>query len=201
MNNKIIFFIDKKQFKTEITETTAKDLLTDFAKEVPVETTLILKVGNDLTKYEDDNQAITLENGMHFVVFHDGPTPVSLFGPEQLMYELKELGYESELVNAKENLYVIIRNYEIQLGKFSGSVIDLGFPATPNFPQSVGSSIHVCAKPQLYEKADTLPNVRNIIDSDLGNEWRYWSINFNWNQQKQTARRLMAQITGVFKDA
>lgn len=200
-NNNIVFFIDKKQYKTDVTETTAKDLLIDFAKEDPVETTLVLKVGNDITKYEDNNQAITLENGMHFAVFHDGPTTVSLYGPDQLVDELKELGYEPELVKPKENLYVVIRNYEIDLGKFAGSVIDLGIPATPNFPQSVGSSIHVRAEPQLYEKTDTLPNVRNIIDSELGNEWRYWSKNFNWSQKNQTARRLMAQIAGVFKDA
>lgn len=201
MNNKIVFFIDKQQFKTELTDTTAKGLLTDFAKEEPAETTLVLKVGNDITKYEDDNQAITLENGMHFVVFHDGPTTVSSYGPDQLVDELKELGYEPELVKPKENLYAVIRDYEIELGKFSGSVIDLGIPATPNFPQSVGSSIHVRADPQLYEKTDTLPDVRNIIDSELGNEWRYWSKNFNWKQNNQTARRLMAQIAGVFKGA
>ena len=52
-----------------------------------------------------------------------------------------------------------------------------------------------------FEKTDTLTNVRNIIDSSLGSEWRYWSKNFNWNQQQQTARRLMAQIAGVFSNA
>lgn len=197
----IVFFIDKQQFKTELSEVSVKNLLIDFAEEDPAETTLALKLGNDLPKYEDNEQLITLENGMRFIVFHDGPTTVSLYGPDQLMHELKELGYEPELVKPKDNLYVVIRNYEIELGKFSGSVIDLGIPATPNFPQSVGSSIHVRAAPQLYEKTDTLPNVRNIIDSELGNEWRYWSKNFNWKQKNQTARRLMAQISGVFKDA
>ena len=200
-NNSVVFFIDKTQFKTEAIETTAKDLLLDYAAEDPVETTLVLKHGNDLTKYEDDSQSITLENGMHFVVFHDGPTTVSSYGPNQLLSELQELGYEPELVNVANQPYVVIRKYVVQLGKFAGAIIDLGIPATPNFPQSVGSSLHIRAQPQLYEKSDTLANVRNIIDSDLGNEWRYWSKNFNWNQQKQTARRLMAQITGVFKDA
>lgn len=199
--NTIVFFIDKKQFKTELLEITAKEILIVFANEDPVETTLVLKIGNDLTKYEDDNQTIALENGMHFVVFHDGPTTVSSYGPDQLVNELKELGYEPELVNSQNQLYVVIREYVVQLGKFTGSIIDLGIPATPNFPQSVGSSIHIRAKPQLYEKEDSIANVRNIIDSDLGGEWRYWSKNFNWNQQKQTARRLMAQIAGVFKDA
>lgn len=161
----------------------------------------MLKHGNELTKYEDDNQFITLKNGMHFIVFHDGPTTVSAYGPSQLVHELKELGFEPELVKGQDNqLYAIIHNYTVELGKFAGRVIDLAILATPNFPQSVGSSIHVRAQPQLYEKS-SVPNVRNIIDSGLGCEWLYWSKNFNWQQQKQTARRLMAQIAGVFKDA
>lgn len=200
-DNNIIFFIDKQKFNTEQAEITAKDLLSQFAQEDPAETTLVLKHGNELAKYEDDNQLITLKNGMHFIVFHNGPTTVSAYGPSQLVHELKELGFEPELVKGQDaQLYAIIRNYTVELGKFAGRVIDLAILATPNFPQSVGSSIHVRAQPQLYEKG-SVPNIRNIIDSGLGCEWLYWSKNFNWHQQKQTARRLMAQIAGVFNDA
>lgn len=199
--NNIVFFIDKIQFKTSQSEMTVKELLSQYAKEDPAETTLVLKHGNDLTKFEDDNQLVSLKNGMHFVVFYDGPTPVSFFGPERLISELNELGYEAELVTGSDNqLYAVIRDYEIPLGKFVGKIIDLGFLATPNFPQSVGSSVHVRANPQLYEKTDTIPDVRNIIDSALGNKWRYWSKNFNWKQQHHV-KRLMAQIAGVFNDA
>lgn len=199
----VIFFIDNVQFKTQQKEVTAKFLLEQFANEDPSETTLVLKHGNQLTKYEDDNASISLNNGMHFVVFYDGPTPVSLYGPAQLRKELDELGYQVELVRGLDNLhYAVIKDFEVPLGKFAGRVIDLGIPAMPNFPQAVGASIHVRSTPQLYEKADSLPGVRNIQDSKLGSEWRYWSKNFNWNQQnKQSARRLMSQIAGVFNDA
>lgn len=201
MENKIVFFIDKTQHKTEESELSARDLLLNYAKEDPAETTLVLKQGNDLTKYTDDDQVVSLENGMHFVVYHDGPTPVSFSGPERLVSELIELSYEAELVKGKDELlYAVIRGYEVPLGQFVGRVIDLGFLATQDFPQSVGSAIHVKANPQLFEKTDTIPNVRNITDSKLGDEWRYWSINFNWNQQHH-AKRLMAQIAGVFNDA
>jgi len=200
--DEVVFFIDKQQFKSELVEVSAKDILSQYAKEDPDETTLVLKKGNDLTKYEDDNDVIHLENGMHFVVFHDGPTTVSFFGSERLLKELVDLGYEPELVTDKDgHQYVIIHNYEVPLGRFSGKLIDLGLLATPDFPKSVGSSIHVRATPQLFEKTDSQPDVRNIIDSGLGVEWRYWSKNFNWNQQQQTARRLMAQIAGIFSHA
>ncbi|MFK5892071.1 MAG: hypothetical protein QM504_02500 [Pseudomonadota bacterium] len=199
----IVFFIDKQQFKSDIPDVSVKDLLSQYANEDPSETTLVLNDnGNNLIKFEDDNQMIHLENGMHFVVFHDGPTTVSFNGPQKLLEDLTNLGYEPELVSvASSNQYVIIRNYDIALGRFSKKIIDIGFLATPNFPKSVGSSIHVRSNPQLFEKADTVANIRNIIDSELGNEWLYWSKNFNWNQQQQTARRLMSQIAGVFKNA
>jgi hypothetical protein len=110
------------------------------------------------------------------------------------------LGYEVELVAVMDNnKFAIIRNYEIQLGQFTGRIIDLGIPATVNFPISVGSSIHVKASPQLYEK-HSVPNIRNITDSALGSEWRYWSKNFGWVGER-SARRLMSQINEVFKNA
>ena len=197
----VVFFIDKKQYKTEDSKLRARDLLLDYAEEDPAETTLVLKQGNDLTKYEDDDQVISLENGMHFVVYHDGPTPVSFSGPERLISELVEVGYEAELVKGNDGLlYAVIQDYEIPLGQFVGRVIDLGILATVDFPQSVGSSIHIRVNPQLFEKTDTIKGIRNITVSKLGDEWRYWSINFNWNQQHHV-KRLMAQIAGVFDDA
>lgn len=201
-DTKIVFFIDKQQFKTDRAEISAGNLLSEFAQEDPTETTLVLKHGNELTKFEDDNQLITLHNGMHFVVFFDGPTTVSAYGPDQLIHELHELGYKPKLVKGADNqLYAVISGYVVELGKFAGRVIDLAIPAMPNFPQAVSSSIHVRAKPQLYEKHDSVANIRNVIDSGLGQEWLYWSKNFNWGRQKQTARRLMALIAGVFKNA
>ena len=73
----IVFFVDKEQFKTEKTELTVREILQDFAKENPDETTLTLKKGNDRQKYTDLNTLITLANGMKFIVFHEGPTTVS----------------------------------------------------------------------------------------------------------------------------
>lgn len=98
------------------------------------------------------------------------------------------------------NVFAIIYGYQILLGKFTGRVIDLGIPATADFPRSIGSSIHIKANPQLFEKHDTIPGVRNIIDSPLGPDWRYWSKNFGWADER-SARRLISQINEVFKNA
>ncbi len=200
MKEEVVFFIDKQKFETSDNQQSASDLLSKYAEEDPAETTLVLKKGNDLTKYAD-SELITIENGMHFVVFHDGPTPVSYHGPNKLIDELTELGYKPELVDAPDgNKYIILHDFAIELGKFTGRVIDLGFLATPDFPVSVASAIHVKVEPQLYEKVDSIKGIRNITDSGLGSEWRYWSINFNWNSGS-TARRLMSQINTIFQNA
>jgi hypothetical protein len=73
----IVFFVDKEQFKTTKTELTVREILQDFAKEDPNETKLVLKKGNDQYTYTDLNEQISLENGMKFIVLHDGPTTVS----------------------------------------------------------------------------------------------------------------------------
>lgn len=70
----IIIHIDQQKFELEARAYTARELLT-LAGENPDETTLVLKKG--LKKFENPDGPIDLENGMHFVVFHNGPTPVS----------------------------------------------------------------------------------------------------------------------------
>jgi hypothetical protein len=125
-----------------------------------------------------------------------------MYGPDRLIEELTALGHRAELVTANGNAFAVIRGYQVPLGRFAGRVIDLAIPATADFPRSVGASIHVRCSPQLFEKADTVPNVRNIIDSALGPEWRYWSHNFYWQgETERSAARLMAKINGVFERA
>jgi hypothetical protein len=126
-----------------------------------------------------------------------------IYGADRLVAELDGLGHAVEKLSLNGGIiFVIIRDYEIQVGRFMGRVIDLGFQATSDFPRSVHSSIHVRADPQLLEKTDTIPNVRNIVDSPLGPEWRYWSNNFGWSSnEERSARRLISQINTIFERA
>ena len=75
--HEIVFFIDKQQFKTRQSELSVRAILQDFAKEDPTQTTLVLRHGNDLVKYTNLDEIISLKNGMKFVVYHNTPTPVS----------------------------------------------------------------------------------------------------------------------------
>ena len=75
--HEVVFFIEKEQFKSEKADLSVRTLLVDFAKEDPNQTTLATKHGNDLHKYTNLDEVIHIENGMKFVVLHEGPTPVS----------------------------------------------------------------------------------------------------------------------------
>lgn len=72
----IVIFIDQQQFKVEDREYSARELL-EMAGEDPSETTLVLRHGDELTKYTEPDATVELKNGARFVVFHNGPTPVS----------------------------------------------------------------------------------------------------------------------------
>lgn len=124
------------------------------------------------------------------------------YGPERLLAELRALGYDPELqAGASGGVFAVLRGFEVTLGRFAGRVVDLGIPATANFPLAVGAAIHVSADPQLLELGH-VQNVRNVIASELGADWRYWSKNLNWpGEQERSAARLMRQINGVFEHA
>lgn len=123
------------------------------------------------------------------------------YGPERLYAGLRDLGFEvREEVAANGTRFAVIEGFTVPCGRFMGRTIDLGLQATPDFPRTVASAIHVRADPQLLDYGDTKPGVRNITKSALGPEWRYWSHNFGWNGEK-SARRLLSQINTIFADA
>jgi hypothetical protein len=72
----VIIHIDQQKFELEARPHTARELL-ELGGENPIETTLVLKHGHELKKFDNPDEPIELRNGLQFVVFHNGPTPVS----------------------------------------------------------------------------------------------------------------------------
>lgn len=123
----------------------------------------------------------------------------SLYGIERFLSDLVELEYSAVSVIGTDKLnYAIIPNYEVPVGRFQGRIIDLGIPVPNDYPRLVGASMHIKATPQLLDYSDTVPNVRNIIASQLGSDWRYWSFRFD-AVPENTAYNLILQINGVFQ--
>lgn len=124
-----------------------------------------------------------------------------IYGPARLVAELEALGYKVALVKAPDGTpFAVLEGFVVPCGRFADREIDLGLQATPDFPRTVASAIHVHVTPQLFETSDSLPNVRNITASVLGSAWRYWSHNFGWKEER-SARRLMSQVNRIFANA
>ncbi len=121
-------------------------------------------------------------------------------GAERLVADIQALGYTVETRTINGSVFAVLPEYEVAVGQFAGRVIDLGIQATADFPRSVQAAIHVRAEPQLYEM-HSVPNVRTVMASQLGADWRYWSHNFGWAGEERTARRLMSQINTIFERA
>ncbi len=124
-----------------------------------------------------------------------------MYGPNRLLADLQALGHAASLIEAPDGTpFVLISPFLVPCGKFAEREIELALQATADFPRTVASAIHVRAKPQLFDYSDTLTNVRNITTSILGVDWRYWSHNFGWSEER-TARRLTSQINRIFENA
>lgn len=122
-----------------------------------------------------------------------------LYGIDRFLQDLFDFKYDPEkLVAANNTNYAVIRNFEVPIGRFQGRIIDLGLPVPNDYPRLVGSSIHIKSDPQLLEYTDTIPNVRNIIVSPLGAEWRYWSYRLEAFPEN-TIQNLIYQIHGIFQ--
>lgn len=124
-----------------------------------------------------------------------------MFGGDRLLHDLWELGYKAQLLKGSDDAeYVVIQGYEVPTGRFAGRAINLGIRIMPDYPVTVPSAIQVHADPQLFDYQDTVQGVRNILQSPLGPEWRYWSKALNLGTEK-TTRRLLQVINKIFDDA
>lgn len=125
---------------------------------------------------------------------------MSEYGKERLYNDLISDGYSPEYLRDTKGMdYVVITEYVIQFGIFKGQVIALAIPVPKDYPRTTGASIHVKSNPHLLDNKDTIKGKRNIIYSNLGNEWRYWSFRFNLSSENPT-NDLMSQINGIFKN-
>lgn len=93
-----------------------------------------------------------------------------MYGPHKLLEDLRELGYQVNLQEGGSAAFVIASAYEVPLGRFAGRVVELAIPAPPDYPRTVGASIHIRSSPHLFDYTDTAAGVRNIIPSPLGED-------------------------------
>lgn len=120
-------------------------------------------------------------------------------GIGKLIDDLTELDYQN--VSVKQDSqgiqYAVISGFEIPAGTFAGRKIDLAIPAPADYPRSFGASVHIKSDPHLVP-FEHIPNVRNVVASNLGSEWQYWSYRFNVGTISPTTE-LISQINEIFR--
>lgn len=125
---------------------------------------------------------------------------MSTYGKERLFNDLISEGYLADYMRDSSGVdYVVINNYVIQFGIFKGREIALAIPVPNDYPRTSGSCIHIKSDPMILDYKDTIQGKRNIIQSNLGADWRYWSFRFNLHTENPTID-LMSQINGIFKN-
>lgn len=121
------------------------------------------------------------------------------FGINRLLADLNLLGYNPEAIKDSSGLaYALIPSFVIPAGRFEGRVIDLAIPALEDFGRLVGSSMHIRSEPVLMDYQN-VPNIRNVIASNLGPDWRYWSFAFKFSPGDPT-QYLLTQIITILKN-
>jgi hypothetical protein len=106
-----------------------------------------------------------------------------------LAEQLRQLGFDVDLSFTQHNV-VVINNYEIRVGRYSGKRVRVGIPAQ-DFPFTAPAGLHF--SPHLA------PNgAANISQSPLGTDWQYWSRRLqDWKESDRNARHVISYINRV----
>ena len=111
---------------------------------------------------------------------------------DKLAEELRKLGYTVDDFGRQKGV-VVVRDFQINVGKHAGMVVDVGIPGT-DFPFTPPAGIHL--RPQLA------PNGQNNINpSPLGSDWQYWSRRLTDWQQDRSAHHIISYVNRVMLDA
>jgi hypothetical protein len=92
-------------------------------------------------------------------------------------------------------------DYSVEVGRFAGQEIKLGFVGMDDFPLSPPGGMHV--SPQLREihpGADKSHPEGGVHASLFGDAWQYWSRPFNsWPTSSRDARAYLAFVRRLFE--
>lgn len=111
-------------------------------------------------------------------------------GRTEFIEQLKALGYSThELSHGMIGVILVI-----PVGKNSGISIDLALQVPNDFPMNCPPGPHF----KSIDVKNWIEPSRNIHDSTLGGEWRYWSRPFpDWNRTEKTVRTYFAHLKNL----
>jgi len=111
--------------------------------------------------------------------------------------QLRDMGFDvTELPDNRVSF-----PYTVEIGKFEGQEIAVGFVVPPDFPLNPPTGPHI--KPRLLpiNTAQGLHPLAGVHEtSQFGSEWQYWSRPMHhWSTCEKTARDVMRHLRRLFE--
>jgi len=202
-SHEIHFSVDGEDCVTDLRVLTPNQIIRDFGKKDPATNYLVKIQGTHKESFQGKgDERIEIHEHEAFQIVSTGPTPVSDgTGPAAFTAGLRALGYEpSPLQQAPDH---VVLNYSVEVGRFKGQTVRLGFVVPQDFPNTTPSGPHVSPQILPIHSSNDVPHPAGGIHQGMspnftqyaGGGWEYWSRPCpNWGQSKKTVTSYMAHI-------
>lgn len=202
-SREIHFTLDGEEYETRHHRLTPNQIISEFGKQDPATNYLVEIQGTHKISYQGKgNEEIKLRDYVSFQIISTGPKPVSdCTGVVAFTEGLRTLGYEPQaLQDFPDHIFF---NYLVEIGRFAGRVVRLGFVVPSDFPNIPPGGPHVSPHVQPIHPANDVPHPFGGVhgsnsapfEKGSGGDWQYWSRPFvNWAQSKRTISAYMAHI-------
>jgi hypothetical protein len=199
----IHFTLDGEAQETRHHKLTPDQIISEFGKQDPATNYLVEIKGTHKISFQGKgDEEIKLHDGMNFQIISTGPKPVSdETGSSAFMDGLRALGYEPKcLASLSDHVFV---DYLVEIGRFAGRVVRIGFVVPPDFPNIPPGGPHISPSILPLHPANDVPHPVGGVhgssstqfEQKAGGSWQYWSRPFvSWAQSKRTVSAYMAHI-------
>lgn len=202
-HHEVDFTVDGEDYKTTEREMTPNQIIREYGKKDPATNYLVIIQGKHKESFQGrGDEKIKIHEHEAFQIVSTGPTPVSdATGPAAFADGLRALGYTPVAFSQAPELVVF--DYAVEIGRFKGQTVRMGFVVPQDFPNTTPSGPHV--SPQIlpiHPSNDVGHPVGGVhagmsqgFVQQAGGEWEYWSRPCqNWGQSKKTTASYMAHI-------
>lgn len=202
-HHKIHFTVDGEEYETRDHELTPNQIIREFGKKDPATHYLVSIQGVHKESYQGKgDEKIEIHEHEAFQIVSTGPTPVSdATGPSAFADGLRNLGYEpTALEKAPDH---VVFDYPVEVGRFKGQTVRLGFVVPQDFPNTTPSGPHVSPHILPIHPSNDVPHPAGGVHQSMsqnftqhaGGQWEYWSRPCpNWGQSKKSVISYMGHI-------
>jgi hypothetical protein len=202
-HHEIHFTVDGEECETRDHELTPNRIIREFGKRDPATNYLVKIQGVHKESYlGKGDQKIEIHEHEAFQIVSTGPTPVSdATGPAAFAAGLRVLGYEPTLL--EQALDHVVFDYPVEIGRFKGQTVRLGFIVPQDFPNTPPSGPHVSPQILPIHPSNNVPHPAGGVHQGMsqnftqhgGGQWEYWSRPCpNWVQSKKNVTTYMGHI-------